>query len=780
MHLLKTTSSRAQAALHCAALGLLLISNAHAQTKLSDENPDGLGQASSANVSAAPTGISQATQLARPTDTVSNLAKELGKVGADTSANKPNSDDANRVRSRTPARPEIPTQFQRFVQEATGKLLPYYGSTLFEAPYNYAPDSGLAVPSNYILGPGDEIRLQVWGAVDFSATLVLDRNGQILVPKVGVVPLTGVAVKDLEPVLRASLAKVFTNFSLNANLGRLRGIQIYVVGQARQPGTFVVSSLSTLVNALFVSGGPNANGSMRQIQLQRGGKTVSTLDLYDFIARGDKSQDLSLLPGDVIVIPPAGPRVAVTGAYDQAAIYELKNATSSVGDILALSGGTPALTNSNKAILERINPGQTPARQVTEIALDARSLKQPLRDGDVLTLLPISRAFNNAVTLRGNVAEPLRYAFKPGMRVSDLIPEVAALIQPDYYVRKNVMVQHESGLQVSEGRVINEVKNLLEEINWEYAVIERLDAKEVRTVLIPFNLGKAVKNKDPAHNLVLQSGDVVTIFGVIDLPVPMERRSQFVRVGGEVMVPGTYQIQAGETLPDIIKRAGGMSRNAFPFGMVFTRESTRAQQQENLNKSILQMEAQVNAQAATALQNIVDSEKGMSVQAQIAGQRLMLSRLQGLKANGRIALDMDPDNPAPPPIALEDGDRITVPHRPSFVGVFGEVLTETAFLHKPSYMVNDYLEKSGLTRDADTDNVMVIRADGTVESNSRGFSLWRSGVLSKRLYPGDTVFVPGVTDRRSLYATFIQGAKDWTAIFYQFGLGAAGIKTLRQ
>ena len=176
---------------------------------------------------------------------------------------------------------------------------------------------------------------------------------------------------------------------------------------------------------------------------------------------------------------------------------------------------------------------------------------------------------------------------------------------------------------------------------------------------------------------------------------------------------------------------------------------------------------------------MTDSDKGNTVQAQLAGQRIMLQRLQGLQASGRISLDLDPNDPTPPPIALEDGDTITIPNRPSFVGVFGEVLSETAFIHKAGYTVDDYLNKAGLTRDADANNLMVIRADGTVEANTRGFSLLSAGLSSKRLNPGDTIFVPGVVDRRTAYSKFIEGAKDWTSILYQFGLGAAALKTIR-
>ena len=299
------------------------------------------------------------------------------------------------------------------------------------------------------------------------------------------------------------------------------------------------------------------------------------------------------------------------------------------------------------------------------------------------------------------------------------------------------------------------------------------------TKAMTFNLGNAVLKGSPADNIRLEAGDQIALFTTTQLVVPLEKRIQMVTLAGEVNVPGQYQLEPGETLPALIRRAGGLSANAFSYGIVFTRESTRRQQQENLDKSIRRLEAEISSQAASTLQNVTDAEKSSSVQAQIAGQKLALTRLQGLKASGRIALELDPSRPQLPPILLEDGDQVTVPHRPSFVGVIGEVLAESSFIHRPGYTVNDYLDKAGLTRDADLDNLMLIRADGSVEGNSRSQWLFSSCVSSKKLNPGDTIFVPATIDRRSAYTQFIQGAKDWTAILYQFGLGAAAIKTIR-
>ncbi|MGE4243490.1 polysaccharide biosynthesis/export family protein [Ramlibacter sp.] len=681
---------------------------------------------------------------------------------------------------------ELPlTAYQRFVLETTGRNLPLFGYNLFAAGA-FPAAQNVPVPADYVLGPGDEIDLKIWGAVDADLRLGVDRNGQVAIPRVGTLNVAGLRVSQLEPALRTQIGRVYNNFQISATLGPLRSIQVFVVGQARRPGAYTLSSVSTLVSALFEVGGPSATGTMRNIQLRRDGRLVTTLDLYRFIAEGDKSADARLLPGDVITIPPAGPRVAVTGSIDNPAIFELAAAEEPLAKVLSYGGRTAALTTPHKVLVERIDPGRARApRSVEERTLDARGLQSTVRDGDVVTLFQISPEFSNAVTLRGNVAAPLRYAYRQGMRIADLIPEREALIVPDYYTRRNLLVQYESGRRISDSRIQSEVRNLLDEINWDYAVIERLDARQIRSQLIPFNLAKAVIDKDPESNLVLQPGDVVTIFGTKDLPVPVAKRTQYVRIAGEVNVPGVYQITPGETLEQIVRRAGGFTPNAYPFGSVFTRESTREQQQANLDRAIRRMESDLNSQSLAAIQNTrEESRNEATIQAQLATQRQFIARLQTLRASGRIALEMDPRSNVLPPIQLEDGDQLTVPNLPSFVGVFGAVTAETSFLHRFNYSVRDYIGRAGPTRDADEDFVAVIRADGSVESDNeigRGiFGKWSASVLEKRLNPGDTIFVPEKFDKRSRYTRFIEGAKDLTAIFYQFGLGAAALKTLRE
>lgn len=677
-----------------------------------------------------------------------------------------------------------PNQFQRFVQETTGRLLPIYGHELF-SQQAYTPDASLPAPADYVLGVGDELRIQVWGAVDYVGIHVIDRQGQISLPRVGVVALAGVPLNELESVLRARLSRVFANFSVNASMGRLRGIQVYVVGQARQPGAYQLSSLSTLVNAVFASGGPNSNGSMRNIQLRRSGKTITTLDLYDFIGKGDKGRDVSLQTGDVIVIAPAGPRVAITGALDQAGIYELKPGGSSLGEILGQGGGMPALADPRKALLERIVSERMPPRQVLDVTLDSLGMQTVLRDGDVLTVLPISPAFANAVTLQGTVAQPLRYRWFEGMRLLDLLPDREALITPGYHSRKNLLVQNLQ-VQASGSRLIERVRGLADEINWDYAVIERMDKQRLSTEVIPFNLGRLVYNKEASQNLPLEPGDVVTIFSSNDLRLPVGRRTRLVRLEGEVAAPGIYQSEPGETIAQLIARVGGLTSQAYLFGTEFTRETVRQRQQENLDTLIRRLEAQSQSQATGQLANAT-GDRAAQVQANLAAQQAQLrgqiERLREVRSNGRVALELDPkarDLSSLPALPLEDGDRIVVPASPGFVAAMGSVNNENVFIYRPGKTVGEVIRAAGLTEDAEPDQAFLLRADGSIIARrDRGGLFGRGGFEGLELMPGDTVVVPAMLDRETRYNFLIRAAKDWTQILSNFGIGVAALKTLR-
>lgn len=569
-------------------------------------------------------------------------------------------------------------------------------------------------------------------------------------------------------------------------MGKLEGIQIYVVGQARKPGSYTLSSLSTLANALFASGGPSAQGSMRHIQLKRRGQLVTTLDLYEFISQGDKNHDVTLQAGDVIVIPPVGPQVAVTGALDQAAIYELKTAGSStVQEILGLGGGMSVLASTHKALIERIDPTKTPARQVENLLLDAQGMQSVLRDGDIVTLLGISPAFANAVTLQGNVAAPLRYQWFEGMKIRDLIPETNALITSDYYQRKNILVQSidESQTKGAGKDVEKRVRSMVDQINWDYAVVERLDKKQLKTQLISFNLGRAILQGDETQNLTLEPGDVVTILSEKDLKLPADRQTRLIRVEGEVIAPGLYEIQPGETMVDLIQRIGGVTPQAYLYGMQISRNSVRARQQENLNLLIRRLETQQQSEILYLMANRSSSDAGSSAALMQQQQQLTKTRIDALRklqSNGRITLELNPDGlnlASLPDLPLEDGDRIMIPATPGFISAMGAINNENVFIYKPGRTVGEILKVAGLREEADKKEIFILRADGSIVGNATAG--WFGSINGLKLMPGDTIVVPEKMDKENNRNFVMRQFKDITQILSQFGLGVAAIKAIK-
>lgn len=727
-------------------------------------------------------------------------------------------DPAQRRVELTPARP---SEFQRFVEAATGRQLPVFGASFFlDAGNRLASLDSLPVSSDYTVGPGDEVLIRAWGAIDVDYRAIVDRNGQVNLPKVGSFTVAGVRASELERHLRAQIGRLYTNFNLNVSLGQLRGVKVFVVGPARLPGVYTVSSQGTVLSAVVAAGGPGPNGSMRKVLLRRNGAVISELDIYEFLVHGDKSKDVQLIAGDVVVFQPAGPRVALTGALDTPGIYELKSAQEPLRDVLRYAGGTPVLTNPNKVLVERIEPARTPAaRFVEEFKLDEAGLQRPMRDGDVLTLLPISPQFANAVTLKGHVAQPLRYAHRPGMRIRDLIPSKDALVTPDFYRRKNLLVQAleededfvetdadgrplasagttggRSGRSTAdrarraEDRTVAERARkapaaLFDELNWDYAVIERLNP-DLSTQVIPFNLGKAVLQGDAASNIELMAGDVVTVYSQKDIRVPVAKQTRLVSLEGEVGAPGVYQLLPGETLPQLIARAGGFTPQAYVYGLEFTREDTRRKQKENLTEAISRLEALAATQGARDAANRRDDSGDRSASVNAAATQAQMARLRRVEPNGRIALELRADDNSVgtlPEVPLEHADRISVPARPGFITVAGAVVNNNALLWKPGRTVGDYLNQAGLDEAAERSNMFVLRADGTVlhAGDRRGFLGFGGGIESQPIQPGDAIVVPSQLDFETWGRALVRNLKDFSQIFYQFGLGAAAIQTLR-
>jgi protein involved in polysaccharide export with SLBB domain len=333
---------------------------------------------------------------------------------------------------RIPTLPWPETEFEQMVADSAGRPLPLFGQAMFEQPPStFAPLDLLQVPGDYIIGPGDELQVRIWGQIEADLRVIVDRSGQIYIPRVGQISVAGIHYGELEQHLKSEVSKIFKNFNLTVNVGRLRSIQVLVVGDARYPGTYTIGSLSTLVNAVFASGGPEPQGSLRHIQVRRDGITVTDFDFYDLLIKGDKSKDVRLLPGDVIYFPHVGPLVGISGSVNTPAIYELKDGDT-LKNLIEMAGDLSTVADTSKITVDRLADHQ--ARKTLEFPYDDQSRSLPLKDGDIVRVFSVVSRFDDTVTLRGSVANPGRYPWKPGMRVRDLIPDAQALLTRRYWL----------------------------------------------------------------------------------------------------------------------------------------------------------------------------------------------------------------------------------------------------------------------------------------------------------------------------------------------------------
>jgi protein involved in polysaccharide export with SLBB domain len=627
-----------------------------------------------------------------------------------TTTQKPKTTADNNTQNQNKDEIVVKSEFQDFITQSTGYLLPIYGHDLFvkstEANQTdkFLPVDNVPVTADYLIGPGDQLIINWWGQIEGSLDVVVDRNGMINLPQIGQLSVVGVKNQNLQAHLKKAFSKNFRNFELDASLGKLRSIQVFVVGQATKPGSYTLSSLSTLVNAIFATGGPSVKGSMRHIQLKRSGKVISDFDMYDLLLKGDKSKDVQLLSGDVIYIPAIGAMAAISGSVNTPAIYELKG-DDSLAELINLAGGLTNVASGKKVTVERIHERQV--RKVDEFQLDKIGLAKLMRDGDLVNVLAISAEFDNAITLRGNIAgsQAGRKPWKAGLRIKDIIPNRAALITDSYWVRKNQSVKtndenwfKENQIKPSSDNVWfkkNQVnasqqndasgsgqnpnqgnsyaENMTESSkNSEMDAMDRskqkaLDEDELKlrqklTNRVPeINWDYATVERldrkdlstklipfnlgkalmgDAEQNIALQAGDIVTLFSKDDIQVPSAKKNNYVILEGEVASPGVYQLLPGEKLRQLVERVGGLTPEAYLYGAEFSRESTRKFQQKRMDDMLAQMDAEIQRTMTRRTAAALSQDVANSAVTDAESQKVMINKLKKIKATGRIVLEM--------------------------------------------------------------------------------------------------------------------------------------------
>jgi len=419
---------------------------------------------------------------------------------------------------------ELNRAFANFASEskpmAVDTRLKQFGYDLFSgAPTTFAPATEVPVPPEYVLGPGDEIKVQLFGKENSEFSMTVDREGAVAFPNIGPLTVASMRFAEAKAFIAQQIKQKMIGVSASITMGQLRSIRVFALGEVSRPGSYVVSGLATLSNALFVSGGVKKTGSLRNIQLKRAGKVVARLDLYDFLMHGDTSHDVRLLPQDVVYVPPIGKTVGVAGQVLRPAIFELKHKRT-LADALRLAGGLRPTAYAKKVQIERIAKGSE--RKVLDIPLTGNGRKARLRDGDMVKVYSVLDFEENPVFLLGNVKRPGKYAWHQGMRLRDLIPNTAALLPETWF---------------------------------KYAVIERESARSREPVILHVPLNDVLKGKKRVR---LAQRDKVFVFNRAHF-----REQPKVTIVGSVQRPGGYALKMNMHLVDLVMAAGGLLRDAY-------------------------------------------------------------------------------------------------------------------------------------------------------------------------------------------------------------------------
>ncbi|MCF6157487.1 MAG: hypothetical protein E3K32_02710 [wastewater metagenome] len=596
-----------------------------------------------------------------------------------------------------PAGQYPPTDLYPSLIEKEPPLILYqFGYSLFNRTIStFSPVEDVPVSPDYILGPGDELRITMWGAIENTYAQTVDRYGRIYLPTMGPVRVWGLTFSQAEKLILAHISQYYKGFQSSITMGYLRTIKVYIVGEVKQPGAYNISALSTITNALSAAGGPSKTGSLRKIELKRNNRTVTSFDFYNFLLYGDKSKDSHLESGDVIFVPPIGPVAGIAGEIKRPGIYELRTPTN-IKDFIDMAGGRTPQSYLKHVQIIRNKPNG--AREIIDLDLTRTGKKEnsindaTLKDGDLVRIVPSDPRIYNNYSLHGTVKHPGIYEVKPGMKISQiLIPEA---LPPEACLDKVEVIRFR---------------------------------QDLTTEVIHLNLKKLWEG-DHTHDITIQPFDRITVRSEFKAP-------ETVILSGEFMRPGTYTIRQGERLSSVIKRAGGFTDKAYLKGITFTRQTVRLKETEMLNQFMKQYEESLFAEEQAIL-SYSEADKDLR-QLELSERRQQLKIIASRVVLGRVVIHIDSIEKfegTQDDVILQDGDSLIVPRKPSDVMVLGSVRNPTSFIHREGANVQYYINRGGgFSKSADEKEVYLIKADGSAVV---GFMKLRD------VEPGDAIIVP--------------------------------------
>lgn len=746
------------------------------------------------------------------------------------------------------------------IQETnTTNILETFGQDLFKkSPTTFAPIDLSPAPLEYILGPGDSLKVQFFGSLTSNRIVPVNREGNIVLPELGSIQVSGLTFNEsrskIESVLKASLVGVSAEISLS----KIRSIQVFVLGNSSSPGAYTVSSLSNISNLLFVSGGPDQFGSLRRIDLKRNGELIGVFDFYDLLIRGNTNSDLKVQSNDVILLNPVGKTVSIKGEVKKPAKFELIE-NENFSDLLQFASGFSNMADKNRITLSRIaSNGERIFKNLNfEDIRDSNLL-----DGDEILVHKISYTPRNIIKVKGHLSSVGDFAYEKNISLEDLISKESylertytpfAIIERENdlgsksLIKANLINQGSSKISLKPNDIIyilsvddveflnsilvadalgllNDKDKKTMEAFYSSSKVARYQCNSLKLLAklssnssIKFVRSKYLSNPNinpvdqltfidscPAifeekpyliifalENSSVISGEVrkpgvypsykvtsiddllsfaggrtekssgkIDIFSDegISVDIDIKENPSLVELGvnssfyanlaskinnevfsvsleGSFVSPGIYGAKQGERLSDLIKRAGGYKKNAYPYGGVLARKSVAEKEKLAFLKSADQLEASI----ASAISSGRISSVGGDPSLALSSISSLITNLENIDPVGRIVAEFDLDLLERSPekdLILEPGDRIFIPERPSTVTVTGQVLSPTSFSFDPGKKVSNYISLAGgYAEDADKNRTLVIYPNGQASR----VRVWPN---EPDLAPGTTLIIP--------------------------------------
>ena len=739
---------------------------------------------------------------------------------------------ADPVKDATPLRqPEAPS----------AEHLEQFGYSVFSEPVStFAPATNVPVSGDYLLGPGDSLAVLMWGRMNQTLNLQVQRDGNVLMPHIGPIPVAGLTFEQAKKLVESRTGQI-EGVQVNVTMGTIRTIQVFVMGKVNQPGLYTVSALSHISNALVAAGGIAKVGTLRKVELRRGDHTTQVIDLYNMLLHGDSSGDVRLEPRDVVFVPVIGSVVGIAGDVNSPGIYELR-AESDLRTVLSLAGGVSAFGYAQRVQVERIDNHQRRIALDVDLSSLGRS-RFMTRDGDLVKVFPVLPTQRNVVVLKGSVNRPGGYEWREGMRVSDLIREGEGVSDHTYLdyatIRRRVgptgrieYVPVDLGAALQGGS-----------LSWDTALMPRdeltvysdNDLNDVPTVAVrgsvrkpgtyPLSQGMKLSDliyeagglKEDAYRKrgTLARTEVVngtaTRHSYIDVDIStalepgstsdpqlsphdeffVQQASNWhapwqVKIRGQVQRPGPYVIREGERLSELIRDSGGLRPDAYLPAIVFERTAVRQMQEARLSESRARLKHDL---VRVSLMPQQTGEKESDKASAVAMVEKILQETEGEGVAGRVALNitsLERLSGSPSDLVLQNDDVVVVPRRPSSVNVLGQVYSPVALIFEPELRVKDYLQLAGgVAETGDADHIFVIKANGAILTDQSYKEMQKSQIFpALPLISGglmEAYLQPGDTvfvPEKLLYVTGLQYTKDVTTIVANAAQGLAIIGLL--